>query len=209
MDNNNSIGQIQRLVERLAHRVRLQRVVNALTTALTLQVLMAALLVALATPGWIDLASRNLGLLATLAIPLITAVVAWIRPIDKISLAQVLDRTHDLHDRLSTALFLADKDRNDFEEAQIKDASNYINRVDVGMASPWKRPAEWVAFLVAASILVGVGLMKMPDHRRPLPAEIVIRHDKILDDATLALERERLESLKQMLVEAGLEDRRS
>ncbi len=206
MDNNNSIGQIERLVERLARRVRLQRVVNALTTALTLQILMIALLVALATPGWIDVASRNMAMLATFAIPLITALVAWFRKVDKISLAQVLDRTHDLHDRLSTALFLADKDRNDFEEAQIRDASNFIKSVDVGLAAPWRRPAEWVAFLVAACILLGVGVLKMPDHRRPLAADIVIQHDKILDDATLAMERERLEALKQTLVEAGLED---
>ncbi len=206
MDNNNSIGQIERLVDRLARRVRLQRVINALTTALTVQILMGALFIALATPGWIDEASRNLGLLATFAIPLITALVAWFRPVDKISLAQILDRTHDLHDRLSTALFLADKDRNDFEEAQIRDASNYIGRVDIGLASPWRRPAEWVAFVVAACILAGVAFLKMPDHRRPLPADIVIQHDKILDDATLAMERERLEALKQTLVEAGLED---
>jgi DNA repair exonuclease SbcCD ATPase subunit len=133
-------------------------------------------------------------------------VWAWLRTVDPIALAQTLDRTHDLHDRLSTALSLGPKERNAFEEAQIRDASKHLAEIDLRRASPWQRPAEMVAFGVSAAILLGVWYFQAPDYKRPLPPELVIRHEKIMDDATLALERERLEALKQALESAGLED---
>lgn len=206
MNDPNSLREIQRLVDRLGRRVRLQRVVASLTTAVTLQLMLVAVLVALNHAGWTTNEARNVAILATFAIPLLTAVLTWLRSVDPIALAQTLDRTHDLHDRLSTALSLAPKQRNDFEEAQIRDASRFIAEIDLRRASPWQRPAELVAFAVSAAILLGTWYFKAPDHRRPLPPEMVIRHDKIIDEATLALERERLEALKQALEAAGMED---
>lgn len=206
MNDPNSLREIQRLVDRLGRRVRLQRVVAALTTAVSLQLMLIAVLVALHHGGWTSAQARTAAILATFAIPVLTGVGAWLRTVDPIALAQTLDRTHDLHDRLSTALSLGPKERNAFEEAQIRDASKHLAEIDLRRASPWQRPAEMVAFGVSAAILLGVWYFQAPDYKRPLPPELVIRHEKIMDDATLALERERLEALKQALESAGLED---
>jgi len=199
-DTRKTIETIRSAVARLERRVRTQRATEAAVTGLTLSFLAGAVLLVLAKTGWMTGSSFWIGIAVSMTLPLAMAAWAFTRTLSPVSLAQQLDRAHQLHDRLSTALTLAENDALDeFELAQIRDAARYVDSVDVKPAAPFQRPRDLVPFAVVAGAIAFIAVIKTPDHKQPLPPPFTVEYEAVLDEATVALERDRLESIKDTL----------
>lgn len=194
--------QILALVKRVERRVRLQRALERGTAGGVVYLMLMAVVVTLYTTLWI-----SWGTLVTLAAGLAILAVApalwgWFSGVDRVALAQRIDRANNLHDRLSTALSLLDAGQDDaFVRAQIRDAIEHQERVDTAIAAPIRRPTDLVAFGIFLAALVVLSFFRPPSHTHPLPDPLVIKHDRILSASTLAIERDRLEQMRETLDE--------
>ncbi|WP_146618267.1 hypothetical protein [Lujinxingia litoralis] len=203
---SNQIQTLVAMIDRLERRVRLQRSVYAAFVGACVALMLSAVGVAALRTDW--LASQwwwTLPLLATLLI-LSAALWGWRRPLHRIELARRLDAHHQLHDRLSTALSLMEAPPQTpaaraFASAQLDDALAHLDRVDLQQATPWTRPPDTTLLAVCALVVIGVGLVPLPDHVKPLPPPFEVRYEAFVDDATLALERDRLARLRETLGE--------
>lgn len=195
-----TIRLIQASVARLRRRVHLQMAIEWATTGVSLGLFFAAVLLVLAKTGWVSTSVFWKGLAVSMTLPALGALIAWTRPLSVVGLAQRLDRANDLHDRLSTALDLAGRVQySDFERAQIKDASQYLDTIEVAPAAPFTRPRDLAIALAAVATFGFVAALEAPNHVQPLPPEFVVKYDAVLDPATLAMERERLKALKEVV----------
>ena len=205
MSNQASHSDIRRLVDRLARRIRFQRAIDGAVTGTTLTAMIALTSLVLFKTGWIDESHFWMAAAGSLAAPLLLAAVGWFRKLDPVALAQRIDRAHSLHDRLSTALSLGETGpRSDFERAQIEDALKYVARVDLAPAAPFQRPADIAPLLALALAFGTLVVLRPPSNQHPLPEPPPIRHDSILDEATVAMEKDRLENIREEL--EGLQD---
>lgn len=197
--------KIERLVARLARRIRMQRATEGFITGATLTAMVAMLALVLFKTGWIEQQTLVTTFAVSLLAPLTLAFVGWLRPLDRIALAQRLDRSHDLHDRLSTALALGERGAaTRFEEAQISEAADHVGRVDPALASPLRRPTDLVPFAVLAACLAALAVLKPPSNTHEIPQPPQIQHEQVLDSATIAMERDRLEAIRREL--QGVDD---
>lgn len=192
------LQKIKNAVARLARRVRFQRLIESLTTAITLQLMVLALLVVLVKTGWLETSALLPGLGITFILPVVLGAWAWFKPLNFVELARRLDVSHNLHDRLSTALSMGDA-TTEFAAAQLRDAASFIEGLEVGKAAPFQRPTDFAPFVVAISVVGLLLALKAPEHKRELPEPFVVSHSEILDSATIALEKERLEVIKKEL----------
>lgn len=201
-DTRNTIDAIRSSVARLERRVRFQRATESAVTGLTLSFLAGSVWLVLAKTGWIADSSFWIGIAVCLVLPVAMAGWAFTRALSSVSLAQRLDRAHSLHDRLSTALTLAEKgELDDFELAQIRDAARFVDSVDIKPAAPFQRPKDLIPFAVVVGLVGFIAVVKTPDHKKPLPEPFTVQYDSVLDEATVALERDRLESIKEALAD--------
>lgn len=200
-EERENLGQIREAVRQVARRLRLQLVLDAITTGLAFSVLLVALAIVLFKTGWIDVSSFWIWALTTLTIPAALGVRAAIRPFDEVDLARRLDRSHQLHDRLSTALSLSEEETSEFREAQLRDAVRYVSSLEFKRCAPFRRPTDSVVLGVAFGAAVFLLFLKPPSHQHPLPAPFEVQHEEVLDALTVAVEKERLEALKEALAE--------
>lgn len=200
------IAAIERLIQRFIARYRLQRAVQGALEGACLGLMLALIGVAAMRTGWADPDKWWLWALITALFTAAGALFRGLRPIDPLIAAQTLDRTHGLHDRLSTALALARQDDltrqdHEFVAAQLRDALRFIDQVDPRKAAPWRRPADTRLLAILALAVIAVGIVPAKDHRQPLPPPLQIHHDAVLDELTLALEKDRLDELRRQLEE--------
>jgi hypothetical protein len=192
--------QIERLVRRLARRIRTQRAVEGVVTGATVTAMAGLLALVLLKTGWIEAESFFLAVGVCGLAPLALGLAGWLRQLDHIAVAQRLDRTHNLHDRLSTALWLATRGpADDFERAQIADAADFVGKVEVSAAAPMRRPLDLVPLAVLAGCFAALVVLRPPSHDYDLPVPPPIQHEQVLDSATIAMERNRLEAIKREL----------
>jgi len=196
---NQNLGQIRDAVKHVARRLRIQRVLDALTTGLALSLLLVALAIVLYKTGWVDESSFWLGCLGTLIFPSVLGIRAAMRPFDEVELARRLDKTHQLHDRLSTALSLSKEEASEFKEAQLRDAAQYVTSLQFERCAPFRRPTDIIVLGVAFGVAFFLLFLKPPSHQHPLPQPFEVQHEEVLDALTVAVEKERLEALKQAL----------
>ena len=198
------VAAIQGLVRRLSGRIRTQRAVHGAVEGACLGLMIAAVGLAATRTGYMDpsmwwpWAALAFGLTAAGAL-----LRAW-PSIDVVAAAQKLDRAHGLHDRLSTAVSLATGESispsdADFVEAQLRDALRFLDDVDPRQAAPFQTPADTRLLALLAVGVVIVGLIPIANHQKELPPPAFFQHDRVLDSATLALERDRLEQLRRQL----------
>lgn len=187
----------------MERRIRLQRALHGAVTGACMAALIAITAVALEKATWIDGSSFSaLVALGVALIPLFALVTWWPRP-DPIALAQRIDETHGLYDRLSTALSLATRrdehpDVDDaFILAQLNDALRHIDAVALDRAAPFKRPADLMPLAIFLVAILAVSAVQLPNHIHPLPDPPLIRYTPVLDAATLAIERDRLEEIRR------------
>ncbi len=204
--SNNAVSPIQKLVARLAFRIRAGRAADYAFSIAAICLLIAAGIVALSKTGWLDADSALKYLCILIVLPIPAAIIGWIQRLDKIALAQKIDQSHDLHDRFSTALTLADSPHADsspaareFSRAQIEDALKYVDKVRIAQAAPFRKPDGLIPFMLFLTAVVALWFYPVPDHAQPLPPPPVITHSPLLDSATIAIERNRLEDIKNQL----------
>lgn len=192
--------ELMGLVGRVTRRVRLQRALARGTSALLIFLMGMAIVVTLYSTGWIESATlRNSAILLGL-FPAAFFLWGWFLPVDRVAIAQRIDRSNHLHDRLSTALSLLEEGRDDaFVHAQIQDALAYRDKVDTRLAAPFAPPPDLVPCALFLAAVVLLALFEPPSHVHPLPEPLLIQHDRILSGATVAMERERLEQLRKSL----------
>lgn len=200
------ISPIQKIVARLALRIRIGRAADYAFSTAAVCLLVAANLVALTKTGWLDPQNSQSVFIALAIFPLLAALFGWFKRLDSIALAQQIDQSHDLHDRFSTAIALADSQNQDaspaaqeFSRAQIEDALKHIDSIRISRAAPFRKPAGLVPFLLFFAAVTALWFYPVPDHSHQLPPAPVIQHKALLDSATIAMERDRLEDLKQQL----------
>lgn len=197
--------KIERLVARLARRIRIQRATDGFVTGATITAMLALAALVLFKTNWIEAEALFTALGASLLVPVTLAFVGWLRPLDRIALAQRLDRSHDLHDRLSTALALGERGAaTAFEHAQIAEATDHVGRVDPSRAAPLRRPTDLLPLLALAVSVAALVMLRPPSNQHDIPQPPPIQHQQVLDSATLALERDRLASIRREL--EGVED---
>ncbi|RDV38820.1 hypothetical protein DV096_08465 [Bradymonadaceae bacterium TMQ3] len=202
--NSNQPPALLALLDRLERRVRLQRAVAASAAGACLALMLSAVGIAALRTQWLDQALWWTIPAAAGLLILAAALWGWRRTVDRIAIAQHIDRHYDLHDRISTALSLSMTPPSDaagqaFARAQAADALTYLDRIDLREATPWQRPADTTLLAACALLTIGVGLVPLPDHRGTLPPPFEVRYEAFVDDATLALERDRIAALRQAL----------
>ena len=197
--------QINRLVDRLARRVRVQRAIEGGTTGLTVSAMLSLLLLVLLKTGWIVADEFSVGMVVALSFTPLFAVASAARRLDPIALAQAIDRSHGLHDRLSTALALSElAELSKFEEAQIADAAGFVDKVETRRAAPMQRPTDLAPLAALLGCVCAIVLIRPPTYEMQIRELPPIEHQQILDTATIAMERDRLEAIKREL--EGIED---
>ena len=195
-----AVRRIEAVVDRVRRRVNAQVGFERATTGGAVAVMFAMVALVLWKTGWMSFASLGLagGLLA--AIPLAGFASAWIGRRDPVALAQRIDRSHELHDRLSTALSLArQQSADEFSEAQLRDALHHLDEVEARRAAPFDRPNDLSFLLVFAAGFALLALFRPPSHAHPLPEPPEIQHDPVLDEATIAMEKERVREMTEKL----------
>lgn len=190
--------QILALVKRVERRVRAQRALERATAAGVVYLMLMAVVLTLYTTLWLS-ADTFLTLALGLAIlPVGLALWGWFAHVDRIALAQRIDRANGLHDRLSTALSLLDAGKDDaFVRAQIRDALAHQERVDTAIAAPFRRPTDLVTLGIVGVALIILSFFRPPSHLHPLPDPLIIKHERVLSASTLAIERDRLEQMRK------------
>ncbi len=199
-EHNDAPEAIERLIARVRRRLRLRIGLEWATTAGVVAVLLACIALALWKTGWIGAAAFAFATAGLVLLPAAAFGSAWLRRQDPVALAQRIDQSHRLHDRLSTALALARNDgSHPFTEAQIRDAVDHLDRVDPTRAVPFDRPPDLAILGVCLAAFGALALVQPPSHAEPLPERPEIRHDPVLDEATIAVEKERVETMREKL----------
>ena len=205
MDNSpNELESIQRLLERFERRLRIQRAVSGVVEGACLGLMIGGVAIAAMRTGWADSQFWWIWVLVAVLITVMGALLRALQPIDTVAAAQRIDQTHGLHDRLSTAVSLArqgDLSAKDdaFVRAQLRDALRHSQGVDPGHAAPWRRPPDTLLLVLVGLAVLTVGIIPLNDHEEPLPDPFEVQHGAVLDDATIALERARLEDFRRHL----------
>lgn len=188
---------LDRLLDRLCRRIRLQRGLDGLAEGCCVALMLAAVGVAATRTGFVDPRWWWMWALAAGLTALVGAAIRAARPVDSLETARRIDRTHGFHDRISTALALARRDGPGGDEslrrAQLRDAIECLDDVEPSRVAPWRLPRDAGLVGLLAGAVLAVGLFPLPDHTGEPPDELEIEHGPVLDDATLAFERERLE----------------
>ncbi|MEM1348385.1 MAG: hypothetical protein AAGI01_07525, partial [Myxococcota bacterium] len=202
------LGHVEAVVQRLAWRIRMQRALDFGITGAVFGLMGLCVVLVLYKTGWVELDTLTMAAVAALGATLLGAALGATRALDPIALAQRIDRTHGLHDRLSSALSFARGERSDADEAfiaaQLADAVLHADRVEMKRAAPMRRPADLAPlgfFVVTLGMLV---MLRAPSHEHELPEAPRIEFEQVLDATALEIERDRLEELRDKLAE--LED---
>ena len=136
------------------------------------------------------------------------AVLGLVRPLDRGSVARRIDQSHQLHDRVGTALEFAEAEHpSAFMVAQVQDALLHVHRISPEVAAPLGRPRRLRALamalvMVSATLLVqpvGGGAGQPPPRLAALPGMEV-------DPDDLAAQRALVESLRQEALEDQVPD---
>jgi hypothetical protein len=152
------------------------------------------------------LSSHGLGRLVGASVVLVAAVVTA-RALRRIPLARVakqIDASHQLHDRLGSALAFTDEpERTPFMDAAIADAVRAAGAVAPRRAAPIERPDGLGVAAVLAAAAMGVAILQFPERgapprpRPPTVPRLIVDHD--------ALEPER-EAVRELAREAEADE---
>jgi hypothetical protein len=153
------IERIRRLARRAERRIRLGRALRAAARALCAALVVAVVDVALRKAGVIGERPARVAVVVAGTFVFAAGVVAWALRLPDRAGARALDRFHDLHDRLASALAFADvpsAQRTPFMVAAIDDAVAAAPAVRPRAAVALRVPRELGAAAGLCAILVGV-----------------------------------------------------
>jgi hypothetical protein len=193
--------RLHRPLARVRRRLRLQAALEG--GALAAVVAAALLLVGVYLWRLHVYGTRGLVAVALTAGGLVLAAVVA-RAIARIPLERAalqIDQSHDLHDRLRSALeFVADPAPTPFMQAAVADAEAAAQRVDARRAAPFQRPDALAPAAILVAVAMLVALLRFPTRAAPSaparPPHLVVDRG-VLDpelQAARALEAEALKS---------------
>ncbi len=155
---------VEQAVRAVSRRIRAQRAVEG-----AMRLALAALIVA--TSVLLGLKTGVLGGSAWLwlpwvaALPIVGVMVGALRPVPPLVAARLLDRTHDLRDRISSALWFAQlpaERRTPFAEACMADAAVHAANVNPERAAALRLPQGWPLALALALGVAALALIEPP-----------------------------------------------
>ena len=151
------------IISKTRLRIRLQRALEAATTCGIICAVYAMVVVFLFKLGKIPLEDMWLYMIAGAAGVLAGAVAGAVRPVPARHAAKRIDNSHDLHDRIGTAVeFSSEAERSPFMDAQIRDALAHAPRVEPRRAAPFLVPRDLRAVAVLAVCLLFVAAVRFP-----------------------------------------------
>ena len=189
---------------RTALRVRLQRAADAGSLFLLVGLGLAGLVVALTKTAALPEADAWPYLIAAAALPALAAFGGLARRVSPLLAAKLLDRAHDLNDRVGNAVsFAAEPDRTAFMDAAIEDARQHASALKPARAMPLRAPME---LAIALGLAVGVGGLAILEVPRTWEERIV--HGGIVPVFVHADELEAYEShLRELLADPETDER--
>ena len=164
---------IDQLLSRVRRRLRLQKATRWLVRALSLSGGVALVALVLMRLYWLSPSvfySLAVGLSAFCTMAFFLGLLGRY---DRVVLAQRLDQTHDLKDRLGTAVAMASEE-SVFAAAQRREAATHVSGVDAGRAAPWFVPLETLAVMGLVGLIWVVGAF-WPSTWIPSPTEPVVQ----------------------------------
>ncbi|MDP9001497.1 MAG: hypothetical protein M3O46_15455, partial [Myxococcota bacterium] len=187
------IERIRRLARRAEHRIRFGRALRAGAHTLCFALVVAVVDVVLRKVGVIgERAARTV-----LGLGVVTAlsgvVIGWRRPLPARAGARALDRFHNLHDRLASAIAFAESpsaERTPFIDAAIEDAVAIIPAARPRLAVPISLPRTLAPAAGLALLLVAVVLFQPR-------IQVPVAHAKTVDPVEMSADD--LEDVKDFL----------
>lgn len=144
-------------------RVRGQRALDAGAQLLVVGLGLAGLIVALTKTGALAEPDAWPYLAAAGALPLLGALFGLLRPVGAPLVAKLLDRAHDLHDRIGNAVaFAEERAPTPFMRAAIEDANAAAPKLQPARAMPVRPPLDLLVALGLGLGVAGLALLEVP-----------------------------------------------
>ena len=143
---NQLSATIERVIQRLRRRLRLQQATQWLTRAVAVSCAILLLGLLAVRLYWLSPATVMTSAVVLLGVCLVSFLAGLLGRYDRVSLAQRLDQSHELKDRLGTAVALLSDD-SEFAVAQRCEAAKHIHTIDLSRAAPWFVPPETLAVM--------------------------------------------------------------
>ncbi|HIA03199.1 MAG TPA: hypothetical protein EYN66_15050, partial [Myxococcales bacterium] len=161
--SNNNTSKTQLVVAQVVRRLRAQSLLKWLLLMAAVGVVLIAFLVTayqlwLLPPQALQWAGGVLALSA-----LIGLTLGLSHKPKALTAAQKLDQSHQLKDRLSTAIELLSRSSeqlNEFEQAQLRDAEQHSQELVISRAAPWRWPQEALLLVAAVALLFATQLIE-------------------------------------------------
>ncbi|HEY4011796.1 MAG TPA: hypothetical protein VGM06_00545 [Polyangiaceae bacterium] len=179
------IDRIRRLARRAERRIRLGRALRVASKALCVALVVVTVDVALRKLGVVSPRAWRVVLSGSVGGVVVAGVWAWWRRLPERAGARALDRFHDLHDRLASALAFADLpagERTPFMAAAIDDAVRLATSARPRAAVPIRMPPELGVAAGLGALLAGVAMFRVRAHVAPVHVKTIDPIDMASDD---------------------------
>lgn len=189
------LSPIAARTDAVTRRIRLARALRAGTATLAPGVAGIALAVAATRLGWIGAGDLRVAIAIGVGLPGILTAAAATRALPSLLSAEILDRTHALAGRFTTALELA-QDPSPLAQLAIEDALARAKDVSAARAFPIRAPSSTRALVLAVAALLVATTLHRPPPPEPLPPPPARLAALLVHPDDLALERDALERLE-------------
>jgi len=182
-------------VRAVQRRARIARALDGLAAFGVAGLGLAALVLAAAKAGALDDATARAWLAVAAAIPLVGGLIGGLRAVPALLAAQLLDRSHELSDRVASALefeAVAPSARTAFMRAAIADAERRLPELSPARAMPLRAPRDLAACMGLAAAVLLLGLLEARQH-------VIVRRAPTRELAPLLLHPDDLDAYAQGL----------
>ncbi|MEM9195864.1 MAG: hypothetical protein AAGF12_42250, partial [Myxococcota bacterium] len=162
-DSSPTLAAILPPVRRVVLRVRAQRAVNALVACALFSVGGTGLGLGLLKAHVIPAAGAELWLVGLGLFPLVGAIVAALFPVGRLRAASLLDQSHELNSRITSALEfgrLPAEERTDFMTAAMEDARAHVSHLSAARAFPFRIPPLIVPTILLGQLVVLIAFLE-------------------------------------------------
>jgi hypothetical protein len=166
---------LRRPLRAVRRRIRIQRALDGASLLALAGLGLFAVVLVLHRTGWIGAPRVLLFGLGAALLPVLGALVNGLRPLPRLTPAQLLDRAHGLRSRVAAAVELATTppdQRSPFARAAIADAVRRAPQLSPARALPLRRPRAGGA---VAGLTLGVGALAVMAPPPPPPPQVAHR----------------------------------
>jgi len=179
----------------VTRRIRLARALRAGATTFAPGLAGAAVAVGAAHLGWIAASDVTIALGIGLGVPLLLTTVSTARSLPSLLSAELLDRAHALHGRLTSALELQ-REPTPLAALAIEDALAHTRDLSPARAFPIRVPSNTRALVLACAALLVATTLERPRPPAPSPPPPPHLAPLLVHADDLALEQDALHELE-------------